>query len=54
MAILWILDPEEIDPHTGKSPTAMETYDICHADEAVFRKLIPKPTQTQRNRTMNE
>ncbi|KAI1007271.1 hypothetical protein K3495_g952 [Podosphaera aphanis] len=54
MAISWILDPEEIDPHTGKSPTATEAYCICHPDEAVFRNLIHKRAQRQRNRTMSK
>ncbi|KAI0993430.1 hypothetical protein K3495_g14754 [Podosphaera aphanis] len=54
MAISWILDPEEIDPHTEKSSIATEVYHICHPDEAVFRNLIHTRASQQRDRTMSE
>ena len=35
MAISWILDPEEIDLHTGKAPTATEACNIYRLDVTV-------------------
>ncbi|KAI0998012.1 hypothetical protein K3495_g10179 [Podosphaera aphanis] len=45
MAISWVLDPDEIDPHTRKFSIATEASHICHRDEAVFRNLIHKRAQ---------
>ncbi|KAI0998803.1 hypothetical protein K3495_g9391 [Podosphaera aphanis] len=54
MAIRWILDAEDIDPHTGKFSTATEADHICQPDEAVSRNLIHKRAQKQQNRTLSE
>ncbi|KAI0991476.1 hypothetical protein K3495_g16711 [Podosphaera aphanis] len=55
MAISWILDPEEVEPHTGKfSAVTAEAYHIFHPNESVFQKLTHKRPQKQRNRTMSE
>ncbi|KAI1004993.1 hypothetical protein K3495_g3229 [Podosphaera aphanis] len=53
-AMSWILDPEEIDPHTEKFSAATEAYHIFYPHEVVFRKLVHKRAQKQRNRTMSE